>query len=252
MSVLCVIVVGFTLLFYKELKLTTFDAPLAAALGFRPTWLHYALMILVSLVAVGAFNAVGSVLVVAFFIIPPATAYLLTERLSGMLILSPLIGALGAYTGYDLSRGNFLGIAQVSDGLRLLDRTVGLGGYTDWNVSISASMVLMLLVWFVLAWIFAPRHGLVMTLYRRSRQRLAFQEIMVLGHLHHHENTAEADAECAPETLHEHLHWQPARTRWVLARLRAFQWVQLQAGKLQLTPKGRQRLAEFRQAMALD
>src|SRR5690606_3896400 len=72
---------AFVLLLYKELKLTTFDAGLAAALGFRPGLINYALMVLVSVTAVAAFDAVGSVLVVAFFVIPAATAYLLTDRL---------------------------------------------------------------------------------------------------------------------------------------------------------------------------
>jgi len=67
--------------FYKELKLSTFDAGLATALGFSPALIHYALMGLVSITAVGAFDAVGSILVVALMIAPPATAYLLTDRL---------------------------------------------------------------------------------------------------------------------------------------------------------------------------
>src|SRR5690606_39215724 len=55
-------------LFYKELKLATFDAGLAAALGFAPGLIHYGLMSLVSVTAVGAFDAVGSILVVALMI----------------------------------------------------------------------------------------------------------------------------------------------------------------------------------------
>ena len=109
MAVMTLLTVIVVVLLYKELKLSTFDPTLAAALGFRPTLLHYGLMVMVSLVAVGAFDAVGSILVVAFFIIPPAAAYLLTDRLPRMLAYSSLIGAAGAYTGYDLARGNLLG-----------------------------------------------------------------------------------------------------------------------------------------------
>ena len=99
MAVLTLLTIVTVVLLYKELKLSTFDPTLAAALGFRPTLLHYGLMVMVSLVAVGAFDAVGSILVVAFFIIPPAAAYLLTDRLPRMLAYSSLIGAAGAYTG---------------------------------------------------------------------------------------------------------------------------------------------------------
>ena len=93
MLFLCTLTLTFTLFFFKELKLSTFDPTLAQSLGFRPALLLYLLMALVSLVAVGAFNAVGSILVITFFIIPPATAYLLTDRLDLMLIIT------GAYRG---------------------------------------------------------------------------------------------------------------------------------------------------------
>ncbi|MGB1374824.1 MAG: metal ABC transporter permease, partial [Rhodothermales bacterium] len=61
-------------LFFKELKLATFDSALAATLGFTPVLLHYVLMGLVSTTAVGAFDAVGSILVVALMVAPPAAA----------------------------------------------------------------------------------------------------------------------------------------------------------------------------------
>jgi manganese/zinc/iron transport system permease protein len=94
----------FIVIFYKELKLATFDAGLAAALGFVPVVIHYVLMGLVSITAVGAFDVVGSILVVALMIAPPATAYLLTDRLSRLIGLSVLIGALSAISGYWLAR----------------------------------------------------------------------------------------------------------------------------------------------------
>ena len=154
MLILTLLTLVFVLVFYKELKLSTFDAGLAKALGFRPGVLNYALMILVSLVAVGAFDAVGSILVIAFFIIPPAAAYLLTDRLSVMLLLSPLIGAAGAYSGYDLARGQLFGLVEIADGIAALNRLFGLRLPEAWDSSISASMVLMIFIFFLLAWIF--------------------------------------------------------------------------------------------------
>jgi len=87
-------------MFYKELKIVTFDPMLASLLGFSPGLVHYGLMTLVSLTAVGAFEAVGSVLVVAFMIGPPLTAYLLTDELKKMLLLSAGFGALSGILGY--------------------------------------------------------------------------------------------------------------------------------------------------------
>ncbi len=72
-------------LVWKELKLATVDPSLAALLGFSPAAINYALMALVSVTAVGAFDAVGSILVVALMIAPPATAYLLVDRFAPML-----------------------------------------------------------------------------------------------------------------------------------------------------------------------
>ena len=85
MSLLCAINLLFIGIFYKELKLTTFDPGLAAALGFSPVIVHYALMLVLSITSVGAFTAVGAVLVVALVIVPAATAYLLTDRLALMI-----------------------------------------------------------------------------------------------------------------------------------------------------------------------
>lgn len=88
------------IVFYKELQLSTFDPVLAGVLGFSPVLFHYGLMTMVSVTAVAAFESVGSVLVVAFMIGPPATAYLLTDRLKTMLWLSVAVGAAGGLLGY--------------------------------------------------------------------------------------------------------------------------------------------------------
>src|SRR5690606_31595001 len=64
---------GLVLLLWKELKLSTFDPGLATSMGFSATFLHYLLMTLVALTAVASFRIVGSILVIAMLIIPPAT-----------------------------------------------------------------------------------------------------------------------------------------------------------------------------------
>ena len=94
----------FVLLLYKELKVSTFDPELAAALGFRPALLHYLLMTLVSITVVAAFEAVGAILVVAMLVVPPATAYLLTDRLSRLLALAGVLGITASAAGYGLAR----------------------------------------------------------------------------------------------------------------------------------------------------
>lgn len=246
-AVMALLTVGFVILLYKELKLASFDPGLARALGMRPGVLHYALMVLVSLVAVGAFDAVGSILVIAFFIIPPAAAYLLTNRLWVMLILSALIGSAGAYFGYDLARGSLFGVIQIADGIAFLNRTFGLDLVERWDTSISASMVLMIFIFFALAWVLSPRYGLIAALVRRADQRRRFDNQVVLGHIAHHQRTDSAAQELATETLHEHFHWSRLRMARVLARLLASRAIRVSDGQVELTPRGEERLIRFRE-----
>jgi manganese/zinc/iron transport system permease protein len=229
-ALMALLTIGFVTLFYKELKLASFDEALAKALGFRPAVLHYAIMVLVSLVAVGAFDAVGSILVIAFFIIPPAAAYLLTDRLSIMLILSAIIGSAGAFFGYDLARGVFFGVTFSE----------------TWDSSISASMVLMLFFFFVLAWIFSPKYGLFATLLRRANQRRHFDDQVVLGHIYNHADTDIASEELDASTLHQHFRWSQNKMQRVLTRLRAIGAVTLQDGLVHLTTQGEAQVQRFR------
>ncbi|MBK8022270.1 MAG: metal ABC transporter permease [Chloroflexi bacterium] len=246
MSILTLLTGIFILVFYKELKLSTFDPALAHALGFRPGALHYALMIMVSLVAVGAFNAVGSILVIAFFIIPPAAAYLLTDRLSHMLVISPIIGAVGAGFGYDLARGRLFGVIDVGGVFGSINRLLGTSLPSTWNSSISASMVLTIFLLFVAAWVFSPRYGLVAGMLRRWEQRRRFGDMVFLGHVLNHEGTAAAGDELAPARLHSHLRWTPQRAARELDRLRGRGWVDIRDGLVALTPRGREEILAFR------
>ena len=97
------IVLAFTIFGYKGLKITTFDENYAASLGISTAFWHYALMSMVSLTTVVSFEAVGAILVVAFFIIPAATAYLWTNRLKSMLLLSCAFGVTSSVFGYFLA-----------------------------------------------------------------------------------------------------------------------------------------------------
>ncbi|MBB6451750.1 manganese/zinc/iron transport system permease protein [Salirhabdus euzebyi] len=92
--------VALIMLFYKEIKLTTFDPQYAALIGIPIMFIHYLLMGMVSLSTVASFDAVGAILVVAMLIVPGATAYLLTDRFIVMLLLSGFIGVLSAVLGY--------------------------------------------------------------------------------------------------------------------------------------------------------
>ncbi len=103
MGTLLMLLLAFILLFYKELFITTFDPAYAAAIGISTALWHYLLMGMVSLTTVASFESVGAILVVAFLIVPPATAYLVTRQLNHMLWLSVGFGILSAIMGYYLA-----------------------------------------------------------------------------------------------------------------------------------------------------
>ncbi len=89
--------------FYKELLVTSFDPLLAGAQGFRPGFIHYAMMCMLSLIVVSSFEAVGAILVIAMLILPGASAFLLSKRLSQMIYLSAAHALLSTLGGVHLA-----------------------------------------------------------------------------------------------------------------------------------------------------
>lgn len=130
--VIVIILIG---LFYKEIKVCSFDPQMAVALGIPIMFIHYLLMGMVSISTVAAFDAVGAILVVAMLIGPGATAYLLTDRLSVMLLISAIVGVVSAVAGYYVAV--------------LL------------NVSIAGSMAMVVGIIFAIVFVFSPSHGLM-------------------------------------------------------------------------------------------
>jgi len=92
------------LLFFKEYTLTTFDAGLARTLGFSTTFFNYLLMIQVSATVVGAFRAVGVLMVLAFITAPALTARLLTHKLKTLIFWAVALGVAASILGVALAR----------------------------------------------------------------------------------------------------------------------------------------------------
>jgi manganese/zinc/iron transport system permease protein len=203
----------FVTLFFKELKLATFDPGLAAALGFSPTLIYYLLLSLTSITAVSAFNSVGAVLLVAFVIVPPATAYLLTDKLWRMLFYGVLISVASSLLGY------LLAVAL--------------------DVSIGGMMVCVSGTFLVLAILFGSRYGLIAQTLQRNNQRRDNAERMLLVHLYNHEHDQESLEENAVDALQTHLRWREAEARDVIARSLEENVIRKQNEKLFLTEKGR-------------
>lgn len=103
LALVLLVVVAFMLLFWKELVIGTFDPVFASSVGARPGLMGFLLVVLVAVTAVASFEAVGSILVIAMLIAPPAAARLLTDSLPGQLAWSVLFAIVSALAGYLLA-----------------------------------------------------------------------------------------------------------------------------------------------------
>jgi manganese/zinc/iron transport system permease protein len=103
MALACAVMFALTLVFWRWLKIATFDEGFAEALGIPAAALGFGLVIASALAAVAAFEAVGSIIVIAMFICPPAAARLMTSSLERQVLWSVLFAALAAVAGYVLA-----------------------------------------------------------------------------------------------------------------------------------------------------
>ncbi len=93
----------FTWLFWRPLKISTFDEGFARTIGIRTGVLGMALVIVAAIAAVAAFDAVGSIIVIAMFICPPAAARMMTNRLETQIGWSVVFAVISAVAGYVLA-----------------------------------------------------------------------------------------------------------------------------------------------------
>ena len=148
LGVVMVINALFVILFFKELKLASFDPALATTAGFSAGLLHYLLMVLVAVTAVASFESVGNILVVAMFIVPPAAAYLLTDRLGWMIAISVLLAIFSAVGGH---------ISAIT-----IPRWFGYGSTTTAGMmAVVAGLILCICLFF------SPRYGIFTRFVRR-------------------------------------------------------------------------------------
>ncbi|GEQ84755.1 zinc ABC transporter permease [Patiriisocius marinistellae] len=195
-------------LFFKELKVSTFDVGLSSALGFSPAIMHYGLMSISSVTVVGAFDAVGAILVVALMIAPAATAYLLTSNLKKMLTLSVCFGIFAAIAGYWLAH---------------------------WlDASIAGSISTMLGFVFLTIYLFAPKKGLISVLYRQKQQRIEVSLLTFLLHLNNHQELKERHI----NHLREHINWQHVKAKTVVDLALKNNMITIDQQIISLTKKG--------------
>lgn len=137
-----VLVLAVAFLLHKEFVAVTLDREMARAMGLRVFWLDIVLYVLVTLAVVISVQTIGNILVLALLVTPAATARLLTDRLAVMMLLAPVIGGLSALAGLYVS--------------------------WSWDFPTGGTVVLVLTAVFLVAWLLAPRHGLLVRRLRRA------------------------------------------------------------------------------------
>jgi len=91
-----------TVVFWRPLKVSTFDEGFARAVGIPVVLVSFGLVIVSAIAAVAAFDAVGSIIVIAMLICPPAAARLMTNRLEIQILWSVGFATFSAVAGYVL------------------------------------------------------------------------------------------------------------------------------------------------------
>ncbi|HEV7281753.1 MAG TPA: metal ABC transporter permease [Pirellulaceae bacterium] len=211
---------AFLLLFYKELKISSFDPALATTAGYSARLMHYALMTLVAVTAVVSFESMGNILVVAMFVVPPAAAYLLTDRLRWMIVLSVLLAVGSAALGH-------LGSIALPQALGMDDPSIAA------SIAVAAGLL------FVLAALFGPQHGWLVRFVRHRALARGILAEDVIAYLYRRE---ERDPQAAVRLaeLRSELLSGPVMTRVVLALQRLRGMIVRSGGGYRLTSLGRE------------
>ncbi|MEM6391410.1 MAG: metal ABC transporter permease [Planctomycetota bacterium] len=204
LAVMAVFALGFVLAFFKELRIAAFDPGLATAQGISANLMHYLLMAFVAAATVAAFEAVGSILVIAMLIAPAATARLLTDRLAPQITVSLAAAAVAATLGY-------LAATTVPLQLHALGVLPSIINGNSVNAAGSITVVAGLLV--IAAALFSPSHGLIARSLRRKRlgQTAAVDDLLTTLYRFHELKQPHPDPSALPAQAIK----TAAHQRWV-------------------------------------
>lgn len=192
MSFVLLINTVFIAVFFRKLKISSFDPVYAGVAGIAGTGLYYVFMALVSFTAVSAFESVGAILAISFFISPAASAYLISKDLKITILLAAVYAVVNSCIGYFLA--------------------------VKFNVSMSGMCALVSGLTFMITIAVYPG-GIITKIIRYIKNKNRFSRELLILHIDNHTGKKNALGELGYSTIREHIAWSDRKLKYVLDKL---------------------------------
>lgn len=180
MSVVLVLNIAFIILSFNRMKISTFDPVFSAVSGIGVGVLYYIFMGLVSLTCVAAFESVGAILAISFFIAPAASACLISKRLTTTLFLSVIYAIINSTFGYLLA--------------------------IRYNISMSGMCACVSGITFFIT-VLCCKNGIITQEIDRVKKRIRFRNELLLLHIGNHGNASDMLNELGLGSITKHIGW---------------------------------------------
>ncbi len=184
--------IAFIAVFFRKLKISSFDPVYAGVAGIAGTGLYYVFMALVSFTAVSAFESVGAILAIAFFISPAASAYLISKDLKITIFLAAVYAVVNSCIGYFLA--------------------------VKFNVSMSGMCAVVSGLTFMITIAVYPG-GIITKIIRYIKNKNRFSRELLILHIDNHTGKKNALGELGYSTIREHIAWSDRKLKYVLDKL---------------------------------
>lgn len=225
MSVTFIVNLGFILAFFRYLKTSSFDEEYARLIGMPISLIFYGFMTLTSITAVAAFDAVGSILVLSFFIAPAATAYLISKDLKKMLILSAVFASITCLLGSYIS--------------------------INTNASMTGMCAFVGMILFIIV-LLANKNGIVSRAINKNNLKIKIRKDMFIVHVGNHIIDGRSNEENRIDTIKDHLVWTDEELEIVTHKLRKDGLLEVVDGIYSLTSIGHKRYDYLVELYRLD
>ena len=192
MSFVLLINIVFIAVFFRKLKISSFDPVYAGVAGIAGAGLYYVFMALVSFTAVSAFESVGAILTISFFISPAASAYLISKDLKITIFLAAVYAVVNSCIGYFLA--------------------------VKFNVSMSGMCALVSGLTFMITIAVYPG-GIITKMIRYIKNKNRFSRELLILHIDNHTGKKNALGELGYSTIREHIAWSDSKLKYVLDKL---------------------------------